>query len=289
MICYHIAGQVFHFPYLLPELDSLEMKVGAADEAAPFIPTTIPSAQSRTGETIGWVAGADRQVQTWSAPPGILMKVEGGSDFYIGQGGQVILCASRVQDDRTLSEIDRQILLGPVIVLALALRGTWSLHASAAMLREQVFAFVGESGQGKSTLAAYLAGRSGWRLVADDILPVAPGPEGLEAKPRFPQLKLPPEAQPGPHLAESLPLQRLCVLAEARPEEQPELELLPASQAAQVLVSHTAGTRLFEPKLLAEHLQFCAKAATQVQVYRLKYPRRREALPEIKELLEAIC
>jgi hypothetical protein len=286
MPCYRPAGQEFHF---YPPVFGLEsyVVVEIKPVATPLLP--VLSTLSLSCQIVGWVAGADRQVQTWSAPPGILMKVEGGSDFYFGPGGQEILCASQVQDSETLSETDRQILLGPVIVLALALRGTWSLHASAVLFRDQVIAFLGESGQGKSTLAAYLAGQPDWQLVADDILPVAPGSEGLEAKPRFPQLKLPPEAQPGPHLPESLPLQRICVLAEARPEEQPELELLPASQAAQVLVSHTAGTRLFEPKLLAEHLQFCARAATQVRVYRLKYPRRRETLPEIKELLEAIC
>ena len=84
-------------------------------------------------------------------------------------------------------------------------------------------------------------------------------------------------------------MERICVLADAGPEGEAGLELLPASQAAQVLLGHTAGTRLFEPKLLGEHLNFCAEAASKVRLYRLNYAHRRDILPQIKELLEEIC
>ncbi len=188
-----------------------------------------------------------------------------------------------------LNETDRQILLGPALVLALALRGTWSLHASAAIYKDALILFLGESGQGKSTLAAYLANEAGWRLAADDILPVTMGTDGVTAWPRFPQLKLPVDAQPGPGLPEQLSISKVCVLSGAGEDEMPALERLPASQAIQAFLGHTAGTRLFTPELLGKHLAFCSQAAERAPVYRLTYPHRWDALPIVKDLLEKTC
>ncbi len=241
--------------------------------------------------TTGWLGNAKRHVETWSAPPGLLLKVSGGSDFYIGPGGETIVRVEDAQDghDRIpLSALDREILLGPALVLALSMRGSWSLHASAARFRGQTTVFLGESGRGKSTLAAYLDS-SGWQRVADDILPATLEPDGVRVWPRFPQLKLPPDRQPGLSLPEQLPLDRICVLENAAVDAAPELQLLPPGRAVRELIRHTAGTRLLGPALLAKHLAFCAGAAGRVPVYRLAYPHREAALPEIGTLLENPC
>ena len=79
-------------------------------------------------------------------------------------------------------------MLGPVLLLALALQGRWGLHASAAAHGAGVFRFLGESGVGKSTLAAGLAG--GWQPLADDLLPIRLPPSGPRILPRYPQLKV---------------------------------------------------------------------------------------------------
>lgn len=259
----------------------------------------LPAPQTLACRTTGWIGNAERPVEIWSAPPGFIMRVSGGSDFYIAPLGETIVRVREVpreknlgdhqQLDSTLSELDREILLGPAVVLALAMRSTWSLHASAAMFAGNVILFLGESGQGKSTLAAYLSGNPGWRLVADDILPVKMDPDGVNVLPHFPQLKLPVEAQPGPGLPEHLPLTRLCVLTLAGQDTMPELQILPPNLALQALLSHTAGTRMFTPGMLGKHLLFCSLVAGQVPVYQLAYPHRRDALPGIKELLESIC
>ena len=302
MVLYRLAGQEFYFPHPIHELETVEVNNGAADEAAPFVPPSclknesgpplcVPASLALSCQTVGWVANAQRQVEIWLAPPGILLRVAGGSDFYISPGGQNILCASQEQDGGRLNETDRQILLGPVLVLALAMRGTWCLHASAVVLKDHLIAFLGEAGEGKSTLAAFLAnvGDLDWRLVADDILPVTLDAAGALAWPHFPQLKLPLNAQPGYGMPESLPLDRICILRQAELDIQPELQLLPMNQAVQVLVSHTAGTRLFEPTLLSDHLDFCARVATKVPVYSLIYPHRKDILPAVKEILESLC
>ncbi len=63
------------------------------------------------------------------------------------------------------------VLLGPVIADILLSRGFVPLHASANCVSDQVVAFVGRSGQGKSTLAAALH-RLGHDAHADDLLAV---------------------------------------------------------------------------------------------------------------------
>ena len=109
-------------------------------------------------------------------------------------------------------------------------------------------------------------------------------PAGVQARPHFPQLKL--NVQPGASLAEQLPLSRICVLAQA---DVPEISRLPSGEALRALLRHTAGTRLFDPPVLAKHMAFCAWAAAQVPGFSLAYPRRWESLPKVKELLENPC
>lgn len=296
MACFLLAGQNVCYNYQVPGLEPFETNgTKLVDGWSP-----VPNAQVLTCCTLGWVGGEQRRVECWSAPPGILLKVAGGCDVYIESGSRSILRINGTKEYVDLSNndspslvtsLDKEILAGPALVLALALRGVWCLHGSAALFQDKLTAFLGESGQGKSTLAAYLAANGGpeWRLVADDILPVSTGSVGVTAWPHFPQLKLSLQEQPGPGLPEQLRLDRICVLSQPDKDQMPELQSLPPGQAVQMILRHTAGTRLYDPDLLAKHLSFCAQAAGKVPVYRLVYPHRREALPIINELLESLC
>jgi hypothetical protein len=296
MVCYRIAGYEYSFSCPVPELRPY--KISSSEEIEPL--SSIPAPLSLSCRAVGWIGEAEHEVECWSAPPGLLLRVSGGKDFYIPSGGRAIVPVegtnARSAQDRNaslsiLKRLDREILAGPALVLALALRGTWCLHASAALFQDRLFIFLGESGQGKSTLSAFLvaAGSPGWRLVADDILPVTLGPDGLTAWLHFPQLKLPGEAKPGAGLQEQLLVSKICVLAEAKENEMDGLHLLTAGQSVQVYLGHTAGTRLFGPDLLEKHLVFCTQAASRLPVHRLAYKRRLDALPVVKQLLEKLC
>jgi len=70
------------------------------------------------------------------------------------------------------------------------LNGLIPLHASSIIHRGRVFAFTGVSGEGKSTLAAALAGE-GFTLFSDDVLVLdVSAPVGVVAFPGHKQLKL---------------------------------------------------------------------------------------------------
>lgn len=282
---YRLAGQEFQFPCPVLELTPFEARPTDGDTSASLSASNslqaAPASLTLLAQTDGLVGSAIRHVETWSAPSGYILKATGGGNFYIAQDGKSI---QRIGNDEPWPQLDREILVGPVLVLALALRETWSIHASAIVCNGCAILFVGDSGLGKSTLAGFLAGSLS--LISDDILPVTMNVSGLICWPHFPQLKLPLSAQPGPSLPESLPVSHICLLDQAK---QISLQQLSPSDATQTLLRHTAGTRLFPPDLLSKHLAFCAQAGSKIRVLRVAYPRRMDALPDVQKLLETLC
>jgi hypothetical protein len=71
------------------------------------------------------------------------------------------------------SELIPILLAGTVTALVLALRGATVLHASAVAIGGRALALVGQSGRGKSTIAALLCAADA-DLVTDDVLVVEP-------------------------------------------------------------------------------------------------------------------
>ena len=81
------------------------------------------------------------------------------------------------RDPAGRTEILPILMAGTVSAFLLALRGETVLHASAVAIDGAALAFVGQSGRGKSTLAALLCVEiAGIELVTDDVLTVDPGP-----------------------------------------------------------------------------------------------------------------
>ena len=297
MAWYRLAGQEFLFSCPVPELAPFETTVGrrlgTVEEAVPFVFPASPDdafPAALVSQTTGWVAGASRSVEVWSASPdGYLILVEGASNFYVSRDGRFIGSTGPAQPRALWNETDRQVAAGPIIVLALALRNIWCLHASAVMFREKVIIFLGESGQGKSTLSAYLARNSSWRLVSDDILPVRMQEDHITLLPYFPQLKMTDDVQPAIGLPEQLPSTLVCILGQEDGLVAPALEAIPTAQGAQTLLQHTAGTRMFHATLLAKHMDECVRAAGHLSFYRLSYPPCEQVLPEIREMLTPLC
>jgi hypothetical protein len=79
------------------------------------------------------------------------------------------------EDPAGRTELLPILLAGTVGAFLLTLRGHLVLHASAVAVGDVALAFVGQSGQGKSTMAALMC-VDGAELLTDDVLTVDPGP-----------------------------------------------------------------------------------------------------------------
>ena len=78
-------------------------------------------------------------------------------------------CEILIQPDAGALEQDvRGYLLGSIFAVLCHQRGLLPLHASAVAYQGGVAAFLANSGHGKSSMAAHLAGR-GFPVVADDV------------------------------------------------------------------------------------------------------------------------
>ena len=214
------------------------------------------------------------------------LQVQGSTEFIVGLAGAEEAAIDVLRsDDPNLLVVS---LLGPALILALALLGIWCLHASAVMIEGEATVFVGESGAGKSTLAAALASRGSGecKQIADDIVPMRVTREALVALPRFPQLKLPPEKQPATDSPESLPVSGIFLIDARSTQDPGTLSPLSLRKSTVALLSHTPSARLFGRQLLADHLTFCSQAAMRASPRRLAYTHTLGGLQAASSALE---
>lgn len=228
---------------------------------------------------LGWVGGRLRRVESWRGTGGYLLRVAGAGSFEVRDDGGAISLRRPLASGGP-SEAVVAAALGPCLVLALALRDTWCLHASAAALGQSAVAFAGESGSGKSTLAAALAERSaGWRRLGDDLLPLRLADEGVVALPRYPQPGAPELGRLLAAEPEATPLTAVHLLRPGAADAAFEARRLSRRQATLALVHQSVAAKLFDRRLQARHLEACAELSRRLPVVGLRFPRRPEALP----------
>jgi hypothetical protein len=152
-------------------------------------------------------------------------------------------------------------LTGPVLLHALAQRGVFVLHASAARPPGgPLIAFTAESGAGKSTLAR-MATEIGWQRVGDDLLPLAERDGQIVALPHLRQPKL-ADSQQYPSVApRALVLSGLIHVGRGT---KTRFERMSAREAADLCLVSTVATRVFASLSLAAHLAFTARLADAV-------------------------
>ncbi|MEX2284671.1 MAG: hypothetical protein WEE89_19440 [Gemmatimonadota bacterium] len=197
----------------------------------------------------------------------------------------------------------RSHLLSPVLALVLLDRGQETLHGSAISFGDQAIAILGDSGAGKSSLAAALLSAGG-RCITDDLL-VLSGNDRVHVLPGPARLKLYPATaeQLLPGLRSSIPLnpfttKRVYALhsSEAEPRalrlagfwlltggaqtRRLQTRLLSGSSAVQALVASTFVTVDDTVERQARLLRFAARLASVVPVHTLTLPRGLQRLTE---------
>jgi hypothetical protein len=275
---YRVAGVDLGSDVPLPALEPFATPLALPAGLPPF-----PLGFEETGAVVfqgnAPLGSRERRVEALAGEGGTRVRVDEEAFVLSSDGSRVW----RVEGPEG-ADPDGEVVLGPVLSLALALRGVFCLHAAAVAVGGVAIALAGDSGAGKSTLATLLA-EEGWLRAADDILPVDGGPEGIAACPRFPQLKLAAAEQPGSRLPERLPLAAVYLLKQR--SHGVRASLLRPVQAIAHLVRQTVAARLFAPDLLVRHADFCAHVVGRVPVRELAYPRERDIGPLVRAAIAA--
>jgi len=225
----------------------------------------------------------------------------GIGSFSIRAGNRILIDPAPGVEEGSL----RLFLLGNVLGTLAFLRGFLVLHGSAVAVTGRGVAFLGHSGEGKSTMAAAFSGQ--YPLLADDVLVVRTDEAVPLICPAFPHLKLhsetaaslgfdPEKSAPGSPLEEKttprvpegfsvepLPLKRVCLL-----EKGDAIELIPLGrpEAVIALLRYTYTLRSLIAKVnQRQHFQHSARLAQEVPFRRLIRPHDLKDLPEIVRMV----
>lgn len=225
--------------------------------------------------------------------------------FFINAGAKVFILPAPDVSESLL----RSYLVGTVMGILLYQQGLLVLHASAVDIRGDAVAFLGVSGEGKSSAAAAFQAAN-YDVMTDDVAPVVLGGSAPVLIPGFPQIKLSQESAAvldhdfeslsllastsikrgyRPHQTFSqtpLPLKHIYVLTSDREFETAfSIERLSHQQAVVELSRHSRPSTLFH-KPDVQHFLQCTNLAKICPVYGLKRPRDIALLPELVHHVE---
>ncbi|MGH7926055.1 MAG: hypothetical protein ACREQH_15845 [Candidatus Binatus sp.] len=221
------------------------------------------------------------------------------ADFLVDHGGQHIRCVAR---HPTVSDLTiRALLLDQVMPPVIALHGRYVLHAAAIRTDAGVCVFAGDSGAGKSTIAAQLAAVGG-DFLTDDCLVIDEQEGVVVAWASHPSIKLRDDAiqflKPGgqsepvaeyttkrrvsaPSLGaafprEPLPVARIYFLTrgddDAAATSEPLIERLPPRAAFMKLVKHSIRLDSVDRAMLEREFQFTRRIVDTVPAALLSLP-----------------
>ncbi len=221
--------------------------------------------------------------------------------FLIRSGNQITVIPAPDASEQLI----RYALVGTVMAILLYQRGLLVLHASAVNIAGEAVAFLGNSGEGKSSMAAAFQAQ-GYGIITDDVAPVSLASNSVTIAPGFPQIKLSsevartlgydysslkllhPQLEKRGYLltdnfsTKPLPLRRIYVLATG---DEVSIEPLKPGAAVMELIRHSRLTTLFQAGDKA-HFQMCASLASKCCVYRLQRPRNLALLSELVEIIK---
>lgn len=232
------------------------------------------------------------------------------ADFVVDRSGRQISC---VAPRKTPPETIRHLFLDHVIPPLLNLRGREALHASAIETATGACAFIGASGQGKSTLASAFH-VIGYPILCDDCLVLKDDPDAILVQPAYPGLRLWDDSRgalfgsrrttlpvshyndkrrisaldAGSQNKEFLPLRRIYSLRrndEGDSVKHPAIEALSVRDALVELISYTFRLDLSDQAMILRQMNVLERVAKRVPVKRLRLPNRLDALAAVRNLI----
>ena len=182
------------------------------------------------------------------------------------------------------SSIDITLLMGPAMLLNLALNNVFCLHASAFIIKNTLFILMAESGTGKSTIARYMNQQQHALRIADDIVPLKIQNKKLSLLSNFPQLKLSQQQQ---YTGNDI-CKKTIFLCAVKSKSETTIKPIDTFNSMKKLIQHSVATRLFAKNELNKHLKFCYESSLQTSAYHLKYQHSDNSLKQLTQLLYEI-
>jgi hypothetical protein len=200
-------------------------------------------------------------------------------------------------------------LLGHCLTFCLLARGIEPLHATSVAVHGKAIALLGDSGYGKSTLAAALLAR-GCAMLTDDVLMLNfQGPTVL-AHPSLPRIKLTPQSADACFAGRrSLPMNRfsnkmIFPLDSSQHLQLPVplkvIYLVPPGSGRSIsirrvhgrtsflpIIKNTFNNIVLTPPRLKQQFAFASELISRIPVKRLSYPKRLELLPSVADAILA--
>ena len=240
------------------------------------------------------------------APGRLLLKIKGVGRFLVEGGRRVLVDRDPLAADADLWDY----IIGNVLGAILHQRGALPLHASAVAKDGRGAIFMGQSGLGKTTLAAAFRQR-GYLVIADDISVVEMSDQGrVLLRSGFPQLRLCPDVAlklgvtavdsgrksaevhkldllcSGQFSASALPLAAIYLLKETS-GEQVLLKPLTGRDKLMALIDNTYGLALVQgQKRRQDHFGQCEALARASSVICIQRPRIPFLLDELVDRVE---
>jgi hypothetical protein len=214
---------------------------------------------------------------------------------------------------RTLGDVDNEAMLAYLLVDALSfsmVRLGWEpLHATAVLTDRGVVAFLGNSGDGKSTLAALFV-QHGCKLVTDDMLVlerdsgrwlVQPGPprlklyrdmadhllgstpDGIVMNPDTTKLIIPLDSDQCVTGAHALTAVYILGDEAGRQPDAPVIRRLSQAAAFPRLLAHTAGHYPSDAARLRRQFEFATTLVQEIPMSTLSYRREKSEMVDLKE------
>ncbi|MCB0129885.1 MAG: hypothetical protein KDD78_03520 [Caldilineaceae bacterium] len=247
----------------------------------------------------------------FARPHGFLLQFPGLADFEIDpEKGTVVAHPLHSTNVETV----RHLLLDQVLPRLLAHQGQFILHASAVKVMAKAIAFVGESGIGKSTLAAgfHMAGDP---VLSDDGLSLTWSQAAVFAQPTYPSLRLWPASiaqlgerpfllAPMAHYSdkrrvslaptveeEPLALAAIVVLERLPDTSAPGIAVSPLSarDGCMQLVRNSFQLDVTDHVRAAAILNAAAHVVERVPVYHMTYRHDFAALPAVRAAILSLC
>ncbi len=254
------------------------------------------------------VGASDLASASWlavaSGPAGYRLAFGGGGEFVVSIAERRITSLTASADAATT----RHLLIDQVVPLVLAHVGRLVLHASSVETSAGAVALMGPAGAGKSTLTASF-GVNGARVLADDALVVERRGGDWLARPAYAGIRVWPDVLetmqkdpdlprvasytdkrrlgPGEGLAfcpEPVPLRRVYVL-DLEEVDHITIAALSGREALMALVGHTFTLDASDTARAVDQLDRAHALCRGVSVRRLQYPRRLDALADVREAI----